>query len=130
MKNCFCLKDCCFTLIALALLFAGCTQNVHTPDDGHNHGTPAVTGQHTPDDGHNHGTPHEIDGWCLSHEVPEEKCALCNPKVAAECKKSGDWCQEHNTAESQCFVCDPSRKEKWVTLYETRHGKKPPKAGQ
>jgi hypothetical protein len=70
---------------------------------------------------------HEIDGWCVTHEVPENECSLCNSKVAAECKKNGDWCAEHDRAESQCFLCDPSRKESFVAKYEAQHGKKPPK---
>jgi hypothetical protein len=70
---------------------------------------------------------HEVDGWCVSHELPENICSLCNSKVAAELKKSGDWCNEHNRAESQCFLCDPSLKEKFVAQYEAQYGKKPPK---
>ncbi|MDR1382714.1 MAG: hypothetical protein LBJ67_02530 [Planctomycetaceae bacterium] len=71
---------------------------------------------------------HDVAGWCIEHEVSEAVCALCNPKVAEECKKNGDWCEEHNRPESQCFLCDPSRKEKFVAQYEAQHGKKPPVA--
>ncbi|MDR2438027.1 MAG: hypothetical protein LBE12_01480, partial [Planctomycetaceae bacterium] len=92
--------------------------HVHTAGDGHDHteGTSATQ-----------ESVHEVDGWCVSHELPENICSLCNSKVAAELKKSGDWCNEHNRAESQCFLCDPSLKEKFVAQYEAQYGKKPPK---
>jgi hypothetical protein len=67
------------------------------------------------------------ENWCGEHGVPEDICALCNAKLAAEYKQKGDWCREHNRPESQCFVCSPQRAEKFAAEYETKYGKKPPK---
>jgi uncharacterized protein YceK len=100
-------------LIILVLLISGCGKSETTP--------PATQ---TEASEQHHG--HELDGWCLEHEIPENICSLCNKKVADDCKKNGDWCKEHDRAESQCFLCDPSRKEKFVAQYEAQYGKKPP----
>ena len=71
---------------------------------------------------------HSHDGWwCDEHGVPEEVCALCDSKVAAEFKGKGDWCKEHDRPESQCFVCNPEREAEFVAQYEAKYGKKPPK---
>ena len=64
--------------------------------------------------------------WCVEHGVPEDICAQCNAKVAADFKKKGDWCKEHNRPESQCFLCNPKLEAKFAAEYETKHGKKPP----
>lgn len=68
-----------------------------------------------------------VAGWCTEHGVPEELCAQCNAKVAAEYKKNGDWCKEHNRPESQCFLCNPKLADKFAAEYEAKYGKKPPK---
>ncbi|MCC7086523.1 MAG: RND transporter [Pirellulales bacterium] len=65
--------------------------------------------------------------WCVEHGVPEDICAQCNPKVAADFKQKGDWCKEHNRPESQCFQCNPKLVEKFAADYEAKYGKKPPK---
>lgn len=117
-----------FVVLGLSVIFWGCSKSADNTPTGSTH-------VHTAGDGHDHteGTSatqesvHEVDGWCVSHELPENICSLCNSKVAAELKKSGDWCNEHNRAESQCFLCDPSLKEKFVAQYEAQYGKKPPK---
>lgn len=67
-----------------------------------------------------------VVNWCAEHGVPEDICARCNAKAAAECKQKGDWCNEHNRPESQCFLCDPKREAKFAAEYEARYGKKPP----
>jgi cobalt-zinc-cadmium efflux system membrane fusion protein len=64
--------------------------------------------------------------WCAEHGVPEEVCALCNSKVAADFKAKGDWCREHDRPESQCFVCHPEKETEFVALYEAKYGTKPP----
>jgi hypothetical protein len=69
-----------------------------------------------------------VEGWCTEHRVPEEICAQCNPKVAAEYQQKGDWCKEHNRPESQCFLCNPKLEAKFAAEYEAKYGKKPPKA--
>ncbi len=69
-----------------------------------------------------------VAGWCTEHGVPEDLCAQCNAKVAAEYQKKGDWCKEHDRPESQCFLCDPKRAEQFAAEYEAQYGKKPPKA--
>lgn len=71
----------------------------------------------TPDDG----------WWCVEHGIPEDNCALCNQKVAADFKKKGDWCKEHDRPDSQCFHCHPEYIAKFAALYEARYGSKPPK---
>ncbi|MHB8972733.1 MAG: RND transporter [Pirellulaceae bacterium] len=65
--------------------------------------------------------------WCVEHGVPEDICAQCNAKVAADCKQKGDWCEEHERPESQCFLCDPQREAKFAAEYEAKNGSKPPK---
>jgi hypothetical protein len=64
--------------------------------------------------------------WCSEHGVPEEVCAQCNEKLAADFKAKGDWCKEHDRPESQCFICHPEYKAKFAALYEARYGKKAP----
>lgn len=68
-----------------------------------------------------------VEGWCTEHGVPEEICAQCNAKVAADYQKNGDWCKEHNRPESQCFLCNPKLEAKFVADYEAKYGKRPPK---
>lgn len=71
---------------------------------------------------------HEHSGWwCNEHGVPEEVCALCDSKVAAEFQKKGDWCKEHDRPDSQCFKCHPELEAKFAAQYEAKYGKKPPK---
>jgi hypothetical protein len=64
--------------------------------------------------------------WCKEHGIPEEICARCDARVAAEFKKKGDWCQQHDRPESQCFICHPERKEKFAAQYRAKYGKEPP----
>ncbi|MDR2754935.1 MAG: hypothetical protein LBC20_04450 [Planctomycetaceae bacterium] len=106
-------------ILGFGLMFFGCNKAAEktSETDAHSHTEVSTS----------HGTDHEVDGWCVEHELPEKVCSLCNSKVAAEFQKNGDWCKEHNRAESQCFLCDPSRKEKFVAQYEAQYGKKPPK---
>ena len=68
-----------------------------------------------------------VAGWCTEHGVPEDICALCNAKLAAEYQQKGDWCKEHTRPESQCFLCNPKLADKFVAEYEAKYGKKPPK---
>ncbi|MDR1964524.1 MAG: hypothetical protein LBQ50_12155 [Planctomycetaceae bacterium] len=113
------------TMLGVGLVFLGCTKTSEPtlPAGAHTHADGTVhVGSHE--------SEHEIDGWCVEHEVPEKICSLCNTKVAADFKKNGDWCKEHDRAESQCFVCNPSLKEKFVAQYEAQYGKKPPQAGK
>ena len=67
--------------------------------------------------------------WCKEHGIPEEICAQCNSKVAAEFKKKGDWCKEHDRPDSQCFICHPELKEKFAAQYRAKYGKEPPPMG-
>lgn len=69
-----------------------------------------------------------VEGWCTEHRVPEEICAQCNAKVAAQYKQKGDWCTEHNRPESQCFLCNPNLEARFAAEYEAKYGKKPPKS--
>lgn len=73
---------------------------------------------------------HSQDGWwCGEHGMPEEVCAQCDSKVAAELKNMGDWCKEHDRPDSQCFVCHPELAQKFAALYEAKYGKAPPARG-
>ena len=65
--------------------------------------------------------------WCVEHGVPEDICAQCNAKVAAEYQQKGDWCREHNRPKSQCFLCNPKLAAKFAAEYEAKYGQKPPK---
>jgi cobalt-zinc-cadmium efflux system membrane fusion protein len=65
--------------------------------------------------------------WCAEHGVPEELCALCDAKIAADFKAKGDWCREHDRPDSQCFVCHPDIEARFAARYEAKYGKKPPR---
>src|SRR5690348_8950677 len=93
-------------LIAYVFIFfvasaVGCSQ-------GTKPGGSATAEAHHDHDGHDHGKAHDHSGWwCPEHGVPEEICALCNPKVAADLKAKGDWCEKHGRPDSQCFIDHP-----------------------
>lgn len=74
------------------------------------------------DEGHSH------EGWwCNEHGMPEEVCAQCSAKLAADFKAKGDWCKEHARPDSQCFACHPEKEAEFAAQYEAKYGKKPPK---
>lgn len=121
-------------LIAACYGLAGCGQNAaptqtakseHADHPGHKDGD-----EHHAGDDLDHETKkagHSHDGWwCDEHGVPEEICAQCNSKVAADFQKKGDWCREHDRPDSQCFKCHPELQAKFAARYEARFGKKPP----
>ncbi len=65
---------------------------------------------HSADDGHNHGESEATDDvadWCAEHRVPESQCTQCSPVLIAEFKESGDWCGPHDLPESHCRLCNP-----------------------
>jgi hypothetical protein len=112
---------CSLSTMAALAVFTGCTQTATTPaeatavHDGHDHAS------------HEHGG-HSHDGWwCGEHGVPEEVCALCNSKIAAEFQKKGDWCDEHDRPDSQCFACHPEFEERFADQYEAKYGERPAK---
>jgi hypothetical protein len=73
-------------------------------------------------------TAHSHEGWwCNEHGVPEEVCAQCSTKIAADFKAKGDWCAKHDRPESQCFICHPEKEAEFAALYEAKFGTKPPK---
>ncbi|QDT66638.1 RND transporter [Calycomorphotria hydatis] len=100
------------------LLVTGCSQETSETE------TTASTEEH----GHEHGEEtHNLHGyWCVEHGVPEEICALCNSKLAAEFQEKGDWCEEHSRPDSQCFIHHPELEDKFIAQYEAKFGKKPP----
>jgi hypothetical protein len=100
-------------------IVAGCNQkNVETE-----------ASQTSAEAGHDHDeASHDLHGyWCVEHGIPEDICAQCNSKVAAEFQQKGDWCEEHNRPDSQCFICHPELEEKFASQYEAKFGEKPPK---
>jgi hypothetical protein len=97
------------------LLNAGCSQ------EGGDANPVASEEQEHGEDGHNlHGY------WCVEHGVPEEICAQCNTKLAADFQAKGDWCEEHNRPDSQCFIHHPELEDKFAAQYEAKFGEKPP----
>ncbi len=101
-------------LAIAGLVFVGCNK----PSD-----QPATEGGATPVS----ATHSHEEWWCSEHGVPEEVCALCHPKIAADFKAKGDWCEKHDRPDSQCFVCHPEYQAKFAALYEAKYGKQPPK---
>ena len=84
---------------------------------GHDGPVPCSRNQ-VSDDAHSH------DGWwCDEHGVPEEVCAQCSIKLAANFKAKGDWCKEHDRPDSQCFVCHPEKEAEFAAQYEAKYGK-------
>ena len=106
-------------LIASAACFLGCNAKVTAP--------PAKSGGDAATTKTTSGVHEHSGWWCEPHGVPEEVCALCNSKVAAEFQKQGDWCNEHNRPDSQCFPCHPEHEARFAEQYEAKYGKKPPK---
>lgn len=116
------------SLAAVALFAIGCGQNTKTGE-----GAPAATETaHNDGDGHDHKEGEHKEGhthgewWCGEHGVPEEICAQCSSKVAADFQKKGDWCEKHDRPDSQCFVCHPEHKVKFAAQYKAKYGKEPP----
>jgi hypothetical protein len=109
-------------LFAATLLAIGCSSSatdelVDAAPSAEEHGGDAEA-----EHGHSHG-----GWWCGEHGVPEEVCALCDSKVAAEFQKKGDWCKEHDRPDSQCFACHPELEARFAAQYEAKYGEKPPK---
>lgn len=104
-----------FAAVAIAgLVLSSCSQS----DAPHG----ATSTDHAPPA----GDPHDHSGWwCETHGVPEEMCALCDPKLAAAYQQKGDWCEDHNRPASQCFVCRPELQENFAAQYEAKFGKRP-----
>lgn len=103
------------SVVMAGLLTTGCAQSTTTNPAG----APAPQSSAVADD--------HSQWWCSTHGVPEEICAQCNSKLAAEYQQKGDWCQEHNRPESQCFLCNPRLADKFAAEYEAKYGKKPPR---
>jgi len=112
------------SVVAAGLFLTGCGEppKPATPaTDAHDH-------DHDHDHAHGHGHDHS-HWWCSEHGVPEEQCALCSPKIAAEFKAKKDWCKEHDRPDSQCFICHPEYKLVFIDLYKAKYGKEPPASG-
>lgn len=109
-------------LIAVSCGLVGCGQNSTPPQVAK---TDQADHSGHKDDKKNVG--HSHDGWwCDEHGVPEEVCAQCNSKLAAEFQRKGDWCKKHDRPDSQCFRCHPELQAKFAAQYEAKFGKKPP----
>ncbi len=106
-----------FGVLTVGLGLLGCN---NSPDKAT---SPAPAANQLSEDGHSH------DGWwCNEHGVPEEVCAQCSVKLAADFKAKGDWCKEHDCPDSQCFACHPEKETEFAAQYEAKYGKKPPKS--
>lgn len=49
--------------------------------------------------------PSDPNDWCAEHGLPESRCTICNPELAAD---PNDWCAEHGVPESRCSICNPA----------------------
>jgi hypothetical protein len=117
MKVMSCVRTVSFSMVVLGVLaVAGCGGDGAKGPDAGKSATPAADASCS-----------VAENWCCEHGVPEDICAQCNAKLAAEYKKKGDWCSEHNRPESQCFLCNPKLADKFAAEYEAKYGKKPPK---
>lgn len=108
-----------FTLLAVGCAKSEAEHAEH--GDHEEHAVDATAASHS-EGGHEHGA-----WWCDAHGVPEEVCALCDTKLAADFQKKGDWCAEHDRPDSQCFKCHPELEAKFAAQYEAMYGKQPPK---
>lgn len=117
--------------ICSALFFIGCSNTTDSKSQ-------ADKNQHPDHVGHKDGDEHEkvsqsneghdhSGWWCNEHGVPEDVCAQCNSKLAADFQKKGDWCKEHERPDSQCFLCHQELEAKFAAKYVARYGKQPPK---
>lgn len=107
----------CLPFLVTMLAIAGCAQS-----------NDVQTAQRSPDIAAKTGTTHTHEAWwCDEHGMPEEVCAQCSAKLAADFKRKGDWCAEHERPDSQCFVCHPELEAKFAAHYEAKYGKQPPK---
>lgn len=118
-------------VVAIAFLaLAGCGQQSGGPDTSQvaetSHDEHGHEGHDHEDHAHENEPTHG-GWWCYEHAVPEEQCAMCDAKLAAELREQGDWCEEHNRPDSLCFQCHPENAEKFIALYEAKYGEKPPK---
>lgn len=103
-------------ILAVGFSVTGCQQSAAPP------AAPETT--EVSESGHTH------DGWwCSEHGVPEEICAKCSPKLAADFKAKGDWCDKHGVPDSQCFECHPEAVARFAAQYEARYGEQPPALG-
>jgi len=121
--------------IASTLTMAGCGQQ----GSRDNTSSSAAPGQVHDHDGHDHeghdhashdpgNEPTHGGWWCYEHGVPEEQCAMCDSRIAAQFREKGDWCDDHLRPDSLCFHCHPENAEPFIALYEARYGKRPPQA--
>ena len=101
-------------VVAITLLAGGCDPQAKEPSDD-----PAPAAETSHDD--------HSGWWCPRHGIPEEECAMCKTKLAAEYREKGDWCEEHTRPDSLCFKCNPGYAEKYAKLYEAKFGHAPPK---
>lgn len=76
----------------------------------------------------------ESEGFCGEHGVAEALCVGCRPYLKVAFRAKGDWCKEHEAPESQCVQCHPELKDK---IKAGEHGTttpasatKPTEAGQ
>ena len=121
-------------VVLTTLSLYGCGRGQGPTPNSHSHDKPdstvrAVAQAHgDKEEGHQNHAAHDHSGWwCNEHGVPEEVCALCDAKVAAEFQKKKDWCKEHDRPASQCFACHPELEGRFAAQFEAKYGKKPPK---
>ena len=114
-------------MLAVAVFASGCGDKGSAPAKAEKHADSHEGHDHDAKTASSKADDHDHTGWwCNEHGVPEEVCAQCNSKLAAEFQKKGDWCKEHDRPDSQCFVCHPDYEAKFAAQYEAKYGKKPP----
>ena len=100
-----CMRMGLYTMMAMAaLMTGGCGSNATKGPESPKSATPAADSSAV------------AVNWCVEHGMPEDICAQCNAKVAADFKQKGDWCKEHDLPESQCTLCHPELKEKFEAM--------------
>jgi hypothetical protein len=113
-------------VLLCAAVLAGCGENARNSSSGDKEA--GTAGRESPSavSAKSGEKSAHVEWWCSEHGMPEEICAQCSAKLAADFKKKGDWCKEHDRPDSQCFICHPELKEKFAAQYRAKYGEEPP----
>jgi len=87
----------------LMLVLTGCNKPAdQDADDGQDHAGHAHDHQPQAASDHPPGTAQGVT--CAAHQVPVERCFLCDPALRDEGRL---WCMEHDRYEDRCWLCHP-----------------------